>query len=132
MAHDWQTRRGDDLWNWATNAQSCMILWSYHSYHSCTKVFHWWIFSHLRIVPLTLHRVTIRLPLSVREKEPPILTFLNLYVNISKPLWDLMKFMLAFDSWTLNHYIRLVNFLFSYLLYFDSLEKKSFSDTVFF
>ena len=31
--------------------------------------FHAWIFYHLKIAPLILHRATIRLPLLVREKD---------------------------------------------------------------
>ena len=39
---------------------------------------------HLRIIPFISHRVTIILFLLVREKEKPILTFLNLYENLNK------------------------------------------------
>ena len=41
-------------------------------------------FFHLKIVPLILHRATIRLLLLVREKEPSVLTFLNLYVTLNE------------------------------------------------
>ena len=37
-------------------------------------------------------------------------------------MWPFMKFMVAFDKWTLYHYLRLVNFPF-FLQDFDSLEK---------
>ena len=41
------------------------------------------IFFHLRIIPdIILHMATIGLTMSVRDKEPPILTFLNLYVTL--------------------------------------------------
>ena len=53
------------------------------SHRSYQKVFTIYvIFIHLRIAPLILHRATIRLLLLIREKEPPILTFLGLYVNL--------------------------------------------------
>ena len=45
--------------------------------------FQLWIFLRLRIVPLILHRATVRLLLLVREKELPILTSLNFYVTLS-------------------------------------------------
>ena len=48
-------------------------------------------FFHLRIVPLILHTAIVRLLLLVREKELPILTFLNLYVTLN-------EFMVAFGS----------------------------------
>ena len=38
----------------------------------------------LRIALIILHRATIRLLLLVREKKPPILTFLNLYLTLHK------------------------------------------------
>ena len=39
-------------------------------------------FCHLIIVPLIALRANIRLLLLVRGKEPPILTFINLYVTL--------------------------------------------------
>ena len=38
---------------------------------------------HLRVLPLILHRAIIKLLLSVREKELPILTFRNLHVTLN-------------------------------------------------
>ena len=35
------------------------------------------------MVPLILHSVTIRSLLLLREKDPPVLTFLNLYVTLA-------------------------------------------------
>ena len=46
--------------------------------------FHSIILFRLTIVPLILYRATITLSLLVREKEPLILTFLNLYVTLHK------------------------------------------------
>ena len=41
------------------------------------------IFFLLRIIPdIILHMATIGLTMSVRDKEPPILTFLNLHVTL--------------------------------------------------
>ena len=53
---------------------------SHRSYQKVLTIYV--IFIHLRIAPLILHRATIRLLLLIREKEPPILTFLGLYVNL--------------------------------------------------
>ena len=50
------------------------------SSHLVKRSFHSRVFFHIRIVPLILHRVTIRLILLVKEKELPILIFLNFYV----------------------------------------------------
>ena len=79
-------------------------------------IFHWWIFFHLRIVPLILYRAIIRLFLLVRQKEISILTFLNLCVILKE-----------MRSWILYHYLPLVNFPFSYWI----LCKVSRSETLF-
>ena len=41
-------------------------------------------FFHLIIVPFISHKATMILVLLAREKEPPILTFLNLYENLNE------------------------------------------------
>ena len=78
------------------------------------------------MVPLILYRATITLLLLVREKEkePPILTFLNLYVTLHEihgKIWWLNSVSLA-SSCNLSFF----------LLDFDFLEKTSFSETFLF
>ena len=56
------------------------------------KFFLFMNFFHLRIVSLILNRATIRVLFRVREKEPPILTFFNLYVTLHEihdSIWPL-------------------------------------------
>ena len=68
---------------------------------------------------LILNRATIKSLLLVREKEPPILTFINF-------MWPYMKFMVAFVSLPSSCKLSFI------LLDFNLLEKKSFIETVFF
>ena len=57
-------------------------------HRSCQKVLTIYvIFIHLRIAPLILHRATIRLLLLIREKQPPILTFLVTLHEIHGSIW---------------------------------------------
>ena len=61
------------------------MTWDQNSKYHITiskKLFPFIIFSHLKIAPLILHRPTIRLLLFVREKGPPIVTFINLYMAL--------------------------------------------------
>ena len=57
---------------------------AHRTLHLVKRSFHSPIFSHLRILPLILHRATTRLLLLVREKELPISTFLNIYVVLNE------------------------------------------------
>ena len=85
--------------------------------------FHSWFFFHLRIALLILHRAPIILFLLVREKEPPILIFLNIYLTLNGvhgSIWELNFVSLSFPC----------KFSF-FLLDFDLLEKISFSETNF-
>ena len=63
------------------------MTWNQHLTNRITlskELFPFINFFHLRIVPLILPGAIIRLLLLVREKEPPILIFLNLYVTFNK------------------------------------------------
>ena len=86
--------------------------------------FYSWVFIHVRIILLILHRATVRLLWLVREKEPQILTFLNLYVTlngIQGRIW-----LLNFVSLPLSCKLSF------FLLDLDLLEKNSLSEAVFF
>ena len=53
----------------------------------CKKLFPFMNFFHLRVLPLILHRAIIKLLFLVREKELPILIFLNIHVTLNGSIW---------------------------------------------
>ena len=86
--------------------------------------FYSWVFIHVRIILLILHRATVRLLWLVREKEPQTLTFLNLYVTLNG---------IQGSIWLLNFVsLPLSCKLSFFLLDLDLLEKNSFSEAGFF